>query len=96
MASKYHVRSISLPSISHPTTIKIEEELRKLRESLDQESSTSSSGSFCVSGLSGIEELYLCLDDILIFSMWHQPNKSSWSPSRTSTNSMSCCRWMDL
>ncbi|KAK3224436.1 hypothetical protein Dsin_011461 [Dipteronia sinensis] len=65
MARKYHVRSISLPSRSHPSTVKIEEELRKLKESLDQESSTSSSGSFCVSGLSGLEELYLCLDDLL-------------------------------
>ncbi|KAK4843758.1 hypothetical protein QYF36_012273 [Acer negundo] len=63
MASKYHVRSISLPSRSHPTTIKIEEELTKLKAL--EESSSRSSGSFCVSGLSGLEELYLCLDDLL-------------------------------
>ncbi|KAK0603523.1 hypothetical protein LWI29_005888 [Acer saccharum] len=63
MASKYHVRSISLPSRSHPTTIKIEEELTKLKAL--EESSSRSLGSFCVSGLSGLEELYLCLDDLL-------------------------------
>ncbi|KAL6345339.1 hypothetical protein AAG906_015822 [Vitis piasezkii] len=31
MANMYHVRSISLPSRSHPTTLKIQQELNKLR-----------------------------------------------------------------
>ncbi|KAJ9703855.1 hypothetical protein PVL29_005221 [Vitis rotundifolia] len=62
MANPCHVRSISLPSRSHPTTLKIQEELNKLRKW--EASSTSTLGTIC-NGLSGMEELYKCLDELL-------------------------------
>ncbi|KAL5557432.1 hypothetical protein UlMin_039668 [Ulmus minor] len=67
MASKFQVRSISFPSRSHPSTIRVEEELSKLKAwefSLNTSSSSSSSSSICF-GLSGLEELYDCVDDLL-------------------------------
>lgn len=57
MAGKYHVRSISLPSRSHPSTLKLEEELNKLKTW----ESTSTSVSIC-KGLTGLDELYKCMD----------------------------------
>lgn len=64
MASKYHVRSISLPSRSHPSTVIIEEELCKLKALEESSRLLLTSGSICRS-LSGLEELYMCLDDLL-------------------------------
>ncbi|EEF40671.1 uncharacterized protein LOC8268739 [Ricinus communis] len=62
MASKYRTRSISLPSRSHPNTLRIEGELNKLK-TLD----ASSSGSVCI-GLSGLEDLYNGFNDLLNMS----------------------------
>ncbi|CBI14780.3 unnamed protein product, partial [Vitis vinifera] len=62
MANRCHVRSISLPSRSHPTTLKIQEELNKLRTL--EASSTSTLETIC-NGLSGLQELYKCLDELL-------------------------------
>ncbi|XP_030466880.2 uncharacterized protein LOC115685880 [Syzygium oleosum] len=61
--SNCHVRSISLPSRSHPTTLRIVDLINKLQSSWDA-ASTLSSGSVCA-GLSGLEEVYVCLDDLL-------------------------------
>ncbi|KAK3413709.1 hypothetical protein EUGRSUZ_I02274 [Eucalyptus grandis] len=61
--SNCHVRSISLPSRSHPTTLRIVDLINKLQSSWD-EASTSSSGSICAR-LSGLEGVYVCLDDLL-------------------------------
>ncbi|XP_018498604.2 uncharacterized protein LOC108865734 [Pyrus x bretschneideri] len=62
MAAKHNViRSISLLSRSHPTTIRVEEELSKLQAS---SSCASTSNSICKS-LYGLEELYECVDDLL-------------------------------
>ena len=58
-----HVRSISLPSKSHPTTLKIQEELNKLRTS--EASSTSALGAIS-NGLSGLGELYNCMDELTL------------------------------
>ncbi|OMO83456.1 hypothetical protein COLO4_22518 [Corchorus olitorius] len=63
MASKYHVRSISLPSRSHPTTLRIEEEINRLKTA-EAISQYSASESICA-GLSGLEDLYQCMDDLL-------------------------------
>ncbi|AET03677.1 hypothetical protein MtrunA17_Chr8g0370901 [Medicago truncatula] len=60
MAIKYHVRSISLPSRSHPSTIRVDEELNKLKTW----EGTSTSCSIHI-GLSLIDELYISLDDLL-------------------------------
>ncbi|XP_048431196.1 uncharacterized protein LOC125473022 [Pyrus x bretschneideri] len=62
MAAKHHViRSISLPSRSHPTTLRVEEELNRLQTS---SSCDSTSDSICKS-LCGLDELYECVDDLL-------------------------------
>lgn len=62
MANRYHVRSISFPSRSHPTTIRVEEELNKFKTW--EASSSSTSDSIC-SGLSRLEELYESVADLL-------------------------------
>lgn len=66
MASNYPVRSVSLPSRSHPSTIKTEEELSKLKiwEEEEESSRLASAESICKS-LSGLEDLYICIDDLL-------------------------------
>ena len=66
MASKYHVRCISLPSRSHPSTLRLEEELNKLK-TWEQATSTSTSTSSVLicKGLTGLDELYKCMDDFL-------------------------------
>ena len=66
MAGKYHVRSISLPSRSHPTTLRLEEELNKLK-TWEATCSASTSDSIC-KGLVGLEELYKSMDDLLNMS----------------------------
>ncbi|KAK8607412.1 hypothetical protein V6N13_053149 [Hibiscus sabdariffa] len=62
LATKYHVRSISLPSRSHPTTLRIEDELNRLKTR--ESSAVLTSESVSVS-LSGIGDLYQCMDDLL-------------------------------
>ncbi|KAG6773778.1 hypothetical protein POTOM_021095 [Populus tomentosa] len=60
MSGKYRVRSISLPSRSHPTTLTVEEELNKLKEW----EALSTSGSIC-NGLLGVEDLYKYVEELL-------------------------------
>ncbi|KAJ6736925.1 BPS1-LIKE PROTEIN [Salix viminalis] len=60
MSGKYHVRSISLPTRSHPTTLEVEEALNKLKAW----ESSPTSGSIC-NGLSGVEELCKYVDKLL-------------------------------
>ncbi|CAJ2635874.1 unnamed protein product [Trifolium pratense] len=60
MANKYNVRSISLPSRSHPSTIRVDEDLSKLKTW----EGTSTSRSIH-NGLSLLEDLYISLDDLL-------------------------------
>ncbi|XP_023552100.1 uncharacterized protein LOC111809869 [Cucurbita pepo subsp. pepo] len=62
MAARYHLRSISLPSRSHPTTLRIEEQLSKLKAL--ESSSPSTSKSIC-NGLQGLDDLYACMDELL-------------------------------
>ena len=62
MANRCHIRSISLPSRSHPATLKIQEELNKLRT---LEASSTSALVKISNGLSGLEELYNCMDELL-------------------------------
>ncbi|OIW11075.1 hypothetical protein TanjilG_22882 [Lupinus angustifolius] len=65
MANKYHIRSNSFPSASHPSTTRIEEELSNLRTF--EATSTSTSESIGTS-LSFLQDLYICLDDLLNLS----------------------------
>ena len=62
MANRCHIRSISLPSRSHPITLKIQQELNKLRT---LEASSTSTLETISNGLSGLQELYKCLDELL-------------------------------
>ncbi|KAL4027237.1 hypothetical protein IC575_015700 [Cucumis melo] len=62
MAARYNLRSISLPSRSHPTTLKIEEQLSKLKPL--ENSSPSTSKSIC-NGLLGLDDLYASMDELL-------------------------------
>ncbi|OAY57631.1 uncharacterized protein LOC110604753 [Manihot esculenta] len=77
MASKYEIRSISLPPRSHPTTLSLEEKLNKLKTW--EASSTSSSESICI-GLSGLEDLCVGVNHLLNMSstqevISHYPNE---------------------
>ncbi|RDX74395.1 hypothetical protein CR513_45865, partial [Mucuna pruriens] len=62
MANKFHVRSNSFPTGSHPSTISVEEELSKLKTW--EATSTSSSKSIGI-GLSMLADLHICLEDLL-------------------------------
>ncbi|ESQ50720.1 hypothetical protein EUTSA_v10022986mg [Eutrema salsugineum] len=64
MIIKNHVRSISLPSRSHPSTAAIEESLDKLLITMNTKTMASSSESV-YSGLKGLEDLYDCTEDLL-------------------------------
>ncbi|MCL7022392.1 hypothetical protein MKW94_018347 [Papaver nudicaule] len=58
--SKSCVRSISLSTRSHPYTLRIEEEINKLKTSL-----STTNAEAIQSGLSGLKDLYHCVDDVL-------------------------------
>ncbi|KAK7253010.1 hypothetical protein RIF29_37375 [Crotalaria pallida] len=62
MANKYHVRSNSFPSASHPTAIRVEEQLRNLKTCCEATTSTSDS---LGTSLCFLQDLYICLDDLL-------------------------------
>ncbi|GAU29845.1 hypothetical protein TSUD_223910 [Trifolium subterraneum] len=62
MAAKYHVRSNSFPSQSHPSSTRIEHELCKVKTW--EATSTSTSDSITI-GLSMLEDLYISLEDLL-------------------------------
>lgn len=63
MIIKNHVRSISLPSRSHPSTAAIEESLDKLLITMNTKKMTSSESVY--SGLAGLEDLYECTEEFL-------------------------------
>ncbi|AEC06665.1 unnamed protein product [Arabidopsis thaliana] len=63
MMIKNHVRSISLQSRSHPSTAAIEESLDKFLITMN--TSTMASSESVHSGLSGLEDLYDCSEDLL-------------------------------
>lgn len=65
MAVKYHSRSISLPSRSHPTTIKVDEELNKLKT---WEATSTPTSNSVRTGLSLLEGVYISLDQLLHMS----------------------------
>ncbi|KAE9612915.1 hypothetical protein Lal_00027418 [Lupinus albus] len=68
-SSRYGIRSISLPTRSHPSTIRIEEELNKLKS---WETSSSSKVEKICYGLSGLGELYKCVEDLLKLPLTQQ------------------------
>ncbi|GAB4847602.1 hypothetical protein Ancab_026664 [Ancistrocladus abbreviatus] len=62
MNTRCHFRSISLPSNSNPIIQKIGQELRKLKE---QEASSTSAAKTISIGLTGLGDLYKCINDVL-------------------------------
>nr|XP_025641326.2 uncharacterized protein LOC112736193 [Arachis hypogaea] len=72
-SSKYGVRSISLPTRSHPSTIQVEEELNKLKswDSSSSSSSLSKVETICY-GLLGLGKLYKCIEDLLKLPLTQQ------------------------
>jgi len=65
----YAIRSISLPTRSHPNTVRIEEELNKLKS---WEVSSTSEAERIFFGLSGLAELYKCMEDLLKLPLTQQ------------------------
>lgn len=63
------VRSISLPSRSHPLTLSIEEQLEKLK--------ASKSSSICHK-LGGLKDLFECVDDFLHLQLTRQTLSHEW------------------
>ncbi|XP_021731248.1 uncharacterized protein LOC110698148 [Chenopodium quinoa] len=63
-STRGHARSISLPARSHPTTLKMEEELNKLRN-LEFSSSNSLAPNKLGLAISGLAELYKSIGDLL-------------------------------
>ncbi|XWS33927.1 hypothetical protein CRYUN_Cryun22dG0125000 [Craigia yunnanensis] len=61
--NRYSVRSISFPAGSHPSTLRMDEELNKLRSW--QGASSSNAETLCT-GLCGLAEFYICIEDLLI------------------------------
>ncbi|KAJ4962340.1 hypothetical protein NE237_022279 [Protea cynaroides] len=71
MESRYHVRSISLPCRLHSCTLRIDEELKKLK--ISEASSTSTYKSETIrANLSGLGELYEFVDDLLRLPLTQQ------------------------
>ncbi|WVZ09736.1 hypothetical protein V8G54_014266 [Vigna mungo] len=62
MANKFHIRSNSFPTGSHPSISRIEEELTKLKT---WEASSTSTSNSIGTGLSLLSDLHICLEDVL-------------------------------
>ncbi|KAL4368627.1 hypothetical protein GQ457_05G011970 [Hibiscus cannabinus] len=67
---KYSVRSFSFPARSHPSTLRLEEELSK-RRCCWQGASSSNAETLCT-GLFGLAELYICIEDLLNLPLTRQ------------------------
>jgi hypothetical protein len=65
------VRSISLPPRSHPSTVRVEEELNKLKSWESSSSSSSKAETICL-GLSLLSELYKRIQDLLNLPLTQQ------------------------
>ncbi|XP_021747805.1 uncharacterized protein LOC110713653 [Chenopodium quinoa] len=80
-STRGHARSISLPARSHPTTLKMEEELNKLRN-LEFSSSNSLATNKLGLAISGLAELYKSIGDLLKLPQTQNAlakhNDSSW------------------
>ncbi|XP_004512241.1 uncharacterized protein [Cicer arietinum] len=65
MATKYHVRSNSFPSESHPNSIRIQQHLNKIKT---WEATSTSTSDSIITSLSFLEDLYISLEDLLNMS----------------------------
>ncbi|XVF62264.1 hypothetical protein PTKIN_Ptkin08bG0203400 [Pterospermum kingtungense] len=71
----YGVRSVSFPGRSHPSTLRMEEELNKLR-CWQGASSSSNTETLCTS-LFGLSKLYICMEDPLNLPLTQQASAQS-------------------
>ncbi|XP_057492426.1 uncharacterized protein LOC130778024 [Actinidia eriantha] len=67
--SNYRIRSISLPCRLHPSIVRIEEELNKLKS---WEASPPPNGERICDALNGLGELYMSMDDFLKLTLTQQ------------------------
>ncbi|KAL1806122.1 hypothetical protein ACET3Z_029190 [Daucus carota] len=67
--NSHHIRSISLPSRSHPNIVEVDEELRKLKT---RDVSSSCNASAVSSDLLTLEGLYRCIADLLNLQLTQQ------------------------
>lgn len=67
--NSYHVRSTSMPSRSHPLALRVEDQLNKLKDDGASASSSSTSNNSTMAmlheRLSGLQDLYDCLDELI-------------------------------
>ncbi|KAJ0937241.1 hypothetical protein HanRHA438_Chr03g0139991 [Helianthus annuus] len=68
-SSKGQVESISLPSRSHPMTLRIEHELNAAKTDAAVAVSKPSVDNICI-GLLCLAELYKCMDNLLPLKFW--------------------------
>ncbi|XP_077219644.1 uncharacterized protein LOC143853798 [Tasmannia lanceolata] len=69
-----HIRSISMPSRSHPLVSKVEEEITKLKTWVNLSASgrtTLKADKICI-GLGGLKDLYCCIEDLLQLPLTQQ------------------------
>ncbi|KAK9129300.1 hypothetical protein Sjap_009787 [Stephania japonica] len=83
MASRYSVRSISMPPRSHPSALTVEESLSKLKALWDS-SSTLKGEKVCI-GLAGVVELYSSVEDLMHLPITQQ----------TLMDLHECKKWVD-
>ncbi|XP_041019726.1 uncharacterized protein LOC121261436 [Juglans microcarpa x Juglans regia] len=99
-SKRYSVRSISLPARSHPSTLRVEEELNKLK-SWETSSTTSSSSSkvettICLNGLSLLSELYRCIEDLLNLPLTQQALAQNQHQKFVNNSLESCLGYLDV
>ncbi|KAG6477795.1 uncharacterized protein LOC122021516 [Zingiber officinale] len=78
----FHVRSVSLPSQAHPTTVRVEEELHKLRICVEPSASSVTREMIC-NGLRHLGEVYDDMEDLLHLpciqqGLLHLGQKKTW------------------
>ncbi|XP_057500913.1 uncharacterized protein LOC130784959 [Actinidia eriantha] len=73
--SRYHARSVSFPSGSHPLIAEFDEHLWRLMTS----EATSSSLPSISDKLSGLEDLYDCVNDLLLLPHTRQICNEKWA-----------------
>ncbi|KAG4153637.1 hypothetical protein ERO13_D03G004100v2 [Gossypium hirsutum] len=69
LAKKHGLRSVSFPASSHPSTLRLEEELNKRGS---RHGASSSNGETLCTGLFGLAELYICIEDLLNLPLTQQ------------------------
>ncbi|KAI8030003.1 hypothetical protein LOK49_LG01G02784 [Camellia lanceoleosa] len=86
--TNYYVRSISSQARSHPTTLRIEQELNKLK--IWKSSSSSSNAETIRIGLTGLGDLYICIEQLLSLPLTQQAQKNQKRVIKLLEESVKC------